>query len=293
MPKVGLSRPYVARYHENGAGTVSYSDGVRAGRAVSYSFSLNATGSDNTFRCDNEVGESASGVFSGGNLSWTVAELEQAISRMILGLSVNTLEVDGQQVEELVYDDRMASPYLGAGIIEKSIVRGQTKWRGVLFTKAQFAVPEDAVNTQAETIEWQTDTVTATVMRDDSPHHTWRRTAVFDSESKADAYLCHILGITDAQVDELTVQSTAGASLGTTKLTVSPELTEGRTYRYKVGGSVQLPVLYQDLTDWAVWDGVSDVPGETGQQVVVAEVDTLGLCMGAGSATVTAQAAGG
>ena len=34
MPKVGLSRPYVARYHENGAGQVSYTDGVRAGRVV-------------------------------------------------------------------------------------------------------------------------------------------------------------------------------------------------------------------------------------------------------------------
>ena len=58
------------------------------------------------------------------------------------------------------------------------------------------------------------------------------------------------------------------------------------------GSSVQLPVLYQDLTDWAVWDGVSEVPGETGQQVVVAEVDAIGLCMGAGSATVTAKAGG-
>lgn len=289
MPKVGLSRPYVARYHENGAGQVSYTDGVRAGRAVSYSFSLNATGTDNTFRCDNEVGESASGVFSGGNLSWTVAELEQAISRMILGLSVNTIEVDDQPVEELVYDDRMASPYLGAAIIEKSIVRGQAKWRGVIFTKTQFAVPEDAANTQAETIEWQTDTITASVMRDDSANHAWRRTAVFDSESKADAYICHVLGIENAAVDELTVQSAAGASPGTTTLTVIPELTEGRTYRYKVDSSVQLPVLYQDLTDWAVWDGVSDVPGETGQQVVVAEVDAIGLCMGAGSATVTAK----
>ncbi len=38
MPKVGLSRPYVARYHENGAGQVSYSDGVRAGRAVELFF---------------------------------------------------------------------------------------------------------------------------------------------------------------------------------------------------------------------------------------------------------------
>lgn len=289
MPKVGLSRPYVARYSENGAGVVSYSDGVRAGRAVEYSFSLNDTGTENTFRADNEVAESASGVFSGGNLSWTVAELEAAISRMILGLRAQQVQVGEDTVEELVYDDQMTSPYLGAGIIEKMIVRGQTKWRGIVFTKTQFAVPEDAAKTQAETIEWQTDTITASVMRDDSEHHAWKRTAVFDSESKADAYICHVLNIKNASLDELVVTSTAGSSSGKTAVQVTPELTEGRSYRYRTGAGVKMPVLYQDLSDWEKWDGSTEITAVTGDQIVVAEVDSLGLCMAAGSAVVTAM----
>lgn len=290
MPKVGLSRPYVARYSENGAGTVTYSGGVRAGRAVEYSFSLNDAGADNNFYCDNEVGESASGVFSGGSLSWTVAELEQGISEMILGLHTEQVAVGDDTVTELVYDESMASPYMGAGIIEKMIVRGQTKWRAVVFTKTQFAVPEMAATTQGETIEWQTDAITANVMRDDSTTHKWLRTAVFDSESKADAYICHIFNITDASLEDLSVESTAGTAPGTTDLEVTPTLTGGRTYRYKTGGSVQLPVLYQDLSDWTEWDGTSDVTATTGDMIVVAEVDALGLCMAAGSTTVTAKA---
>lgn len=290
MPKVGLSRPYVAGYSENGAGTVTYSGGVRAGRAVEYSFSLNDTGADNNFFCDNEVGESSSGVFSGGSLSWTVAELEQGISEMILGLHTEQVAVGDDTVTELVYDESMASPYMGAGIIEKMIVRGQTKWRAVVFTKTQFAVPEMAATTQGETIEWQTDAITANVMRDDSTTHKWLRTAVFDSESKADAYICHIFNITDASLEDLSVESTAGTAPGTTALEVTPTLTEGRTYRYKTGGSVQLPVLYQDLSDWTEWDGTSDVAATTGDMIVVAEVDSIGLCMAAGSTTVTAKA---
>ena len=290
MPKVGLSRPYVARYSENGAGTVTYSGGVRAGRAVEYSVSLNDPAADNNFYCDNEVGESASGVFSGGSLVWTVAELEQAISEMILGLHTEQVAVGDETVTELVYDESMASPYMGAGIIEKMIVRGQTKWRAVVFTKTQFAVPEMAATTQGETIEWQTDAITANVMRDDSTTHKWLRTAVFDSESKADAYICHILNITDASLEDLTVTSQAGTAEGTTSLEVTPELTDGRTYRYKTGPDVQMPVLYQDLSDWTVWGGSADIPANTGDMIVVAEVDSIGLCMAAGSTTVTAKA---
>ena len=290
MPKVGLSRPYVAVYADNGAGTVSYSRGVRAGRAVEYSFTLNDTGTDNTFYADNEAAESASGVFSGGSLSWTVAELEQAIAELILGLHTEQIQVGDDTVNELVYDDTMASPYLGAGIIVKSIVHGQTKWRGVVFPKVQFAVPEDAATTQGETIDWQTDTITASMLRDDSENHKWRITAVFDSEGKADAYICHVLNITEASLEDLTVTSTAGTTDGTTALEVSPELTEGRSYRYKTGPNVQMPVLYQDLSDWTDWDGATDVTATTGDQIVVAEIDSIGLCMAAGSTTVTSKA---
>lgn len=289
MPKVGLSRPYVAVYADNGAGTVSYSRGVRAGRAVEYSFTLNDTGADNTFYADNEAAESASGEFSGGSLSWTVAELEQAISQLILGLHTEQLQVGEDTVNELVYDDTMASPYLGAGIIVKSIVRGQTKWRAVVFPKVQFAVPEDAATTQGETIDWQTDTITASVLRDDSDTHKWRRTAVFDSESKADAYICHVLNITGAALEDLTVKSAAGASAGTTKLTVTPELTEGRFYRYKTGPNAQVPALYQDLSDWTEWDGASDeVASATGTGYVEGANEQAGSVGEASSGLVEA-----
>lgn len=290
MPKVGLSRPYVALYSENGAGTVAYSQGVRAGRATEYSFSLNDTGADNTFYADNAAAESASGVFSGGALSLGVAELEQGISEMLLGLRTEAVKVEEQTYHELVYDETMASPYVGFGIIEKMIVRGQTKWRGIVFTKVQFAVPEDAATTQGEAIEWQTDTITASVLRDDTTGHAWKRTAVFDTESKADAYICHVLNITDASLEKLTVTSQAGTAEGKTTLQVTPELTEGRAYRYQTGSAVQLPTLYQDLSEWTVWDGSAEIAASTGDTIVVAEVDSIGLCMAAGSATVTAKA---
>lgn len=291
MPKVGLSRPYVARYHENGAGTVTYSDGIRAGRAVEYSLTVES-GSDNSFFADNSMAENASGTFTGGTLSWGVAELEEAVSQMILGLRREIMEVGEEPVSVLVYDDSMAAPYLGAGIIVKSIVRGQTKWRAVVLTKTQFNIPEDAATTQGETIEWKTDTVTASVMRDDTETHRWKLTAVFDSESKADAFICHVLNIQNAGLDQLTVQSSAGTSPGTTALQVTPELTEGRSYRYKTGASVTAPVLYEDLSHWLPWDGEADVTAVTGDQIGVAEVDALGLAMAYGAATVTAQAGG-
>ena len=49
-------------------------------------------------------------------------------------------------------------------------------------------------------------------------------------------------------------------------------------------------MLYQDLSDWTAWDGSADIPANTGDMIVVAEVDSIGLCMAAGSATVTAKA---
>ena len=63
----------------------------------------------------------------------------------------------------------------------------------------QFAVPEDAATTQGETIDWQTgyhhcQRAAGRILT----LHKWRRTAVFDSESKADAYICHVLNITGA-----------------------------------------------------------------------------------------------
>lgn len=287
MPKVGLSRPYAAVYHEDGAGTVTYSGGVRAGRAVEYSLSMNS-GGDNDFYADNALAESAGGTFTGGTLGWTVAELEAGISRLILGLKEEKITVDGSPVTMLVYDEDMAPPYMGAGIIVKSIVRGVTKWRAVVLTKVKWNIPEDAATTQGESVDWQTDEIEATIMRDDTSKHVWRKDAVFDSESKADAFIRHILNIKESGLDSLTVTAAAGTSAGKAAITVTPALTEGRRYKVRAGGS-KAPGLYEDLSGWESWDGVSEVSAAVGDTVYVAETDVLNLCMGCGSAVVAAS----
>ena len=49
---------------------------------------------------------------------------------------------------------------------------------------------------QGETIEWQVPELTATIMRDDSAKHRWKREATFTTEAQAEAYIKNRLSIT-------------------------------------------------------------------------------------------------
>lgn len=289
MPTIGLSRPYAAIYEDNGAGKITYSRGVRAGRAVSWSLTTSSS-EGSTFRADNEDAESTSGVFASGDLSLETAELDQMTSSLILGTRFEEMDDgNGGKVRVQMFDDDMRAPYMGYGVIEKNMKHGVVSWRAVVLAKIQFAVPDEAATTQQETIEWQTDTITAKVMRSDTEKHLWKFDAVFDSESKADAFICHVLGITDAGLDVLEVTSKAGATAGTTTIEVEPELASGRNYKYLTGPTAALPTLYADLSSWDSWDGVADIAAATGDKIVIAEVDNTNLAMAAGIAVVTAK----
>lgn len=289
MPTIGLSRPYVAVYNENGAGKVTYSRGVRAGRAVSWGVTTSSS-EGTTFRADNGDAESTGGVFSSGELSLETAELEQLTSSLILGTKfVEMDDGSGGKVRVQVFDDDMKAPYMGYGIIEKGMVRGAATWRAVILAKIQFDIPEEAATTQKETIEWQTDSIKAKILRDDTATHQWKLDAMFSSESKADAFICHMLGITDAGLDVLEVTSAAGKDTGTTAISVEPDLASGRTYKYLVGPTAALPTLYADLSSWDSWDGVADIAAATGDKIVIAEVDNTNLAMAAGIATVISK----
>jgi hypothetical protein len=96
-----------------------------------------------------------------------------------------------------------------------------------------------------------------------------------------------VLGDT-VKASGLTVSSAAGSTTGTTKLTVTPEITEGNSYRYIQGA--QIPSIGTVLTGWKVWDGVSDITAATGDILTVAEVDSTGAAVKAGICTVTAKA---
>ena len=94
---------------------------------------------------------------------------------------------------------------------------------------------------------------------------------------------------TDGEIGELDVTSVAGTENGDTKITVSPDLTEGNSYRYKVGANVSIPEYGANVRMYSAWDGEADITAETGKKILIVECDASYGAVKAGIATVTAK----
>lgn len=197
MATIGLSKPYYAVYSNTGT-TVTYATGSVMGKATEANIEIETTDGNNLY-ADNAIAETDRS-FAGGTLTLSTDDLSQEVSKAILGLREEALTditgITDEEVSELIYDDQQATPYLGVGFIIKKKVGGVYKWRGVVLTKVMFSVPSDAATTQGETIEWQVPELTATIMRDDSATHMWKREATFTTEAQAETYIKDRLSIT-------------------------------------------------------------------------------------------------
>lgn len=89
----------------------------------------------------------------------------------------------------------------------------------------------------------------------------------------------------------LEVTSAAGTNTGETEITVTPGLTSGNSYKYKVAANPTMPIYNQVCsTGYTAWNGSADIAAVTGQKIVVVEVDASNRAKKAGMATVTAKA---
>lgn len=199
MAVIGLSKPYYGIYSATG-NAVSYANGAVMGKATEANIEIDTT-EDNNLYADNAIAETDRS-FAGGTLTLSTDDLSQDVAKAILGLTENTITgiegVTDTSVKELVYDDTQTTPYLGVGFIVKKKVGGAYKWRAVVLSKVMFSVPADAATTQGESIEWQVPELSATIMRDDSETHMWKREATFTTEAQAEAYIKARLNITVA-----------------------------------------------------------------------------------------------
>ena len=182
----GFSKPYVGLYAVS-SGTVTYTQGMPLARGVSVSVSTE-TGDTNDFYADNVLAESVGGVFTGATLTLTVDGLKEDARKLIQGLpTASTITIGtNTQVSVLDYDDRQSIPYVGIGFIARYMEDGVTTYAPVFFPKAIFSVDGLEASTQQESIEFQTQDLEATVMRDDSTNHMWRRVAE-DQTTETDA----------------------------------------------------------------------------------------------------------
>lgn len=189
----GFSLPYVAKYANND-GTISYSSGQKLARGVSVSVAPEVA-DNNDFYADNVLAESVSGTFTGGTVTLTVDGLLPAAEALIFGLG-NASTVSG--VSAYAYDDASVPPYVGIGFIARYMSEGATSYKAIMLTKCKFNLPTEAAATQEDQISWQTQDLTAVIMRDDSADHVWKFVGAteYSSEALAEADLKKLLGIT-------------------------------------------------------------------------------------------------
>ena len=190
MATIGVSKPYYGIYDNSGT-TVTYTAGGVMGKLTEIGIEISDTG-DNNLYADNAIAE-AERLFAGGTLTLKPDELSQEISKALLGLkeeAIGTItNVTDEGVKELIYDDDQVTPNVGVGFIIKKQVSGALKWRAVVLTKVRFSSPADAATTQGESIEWQGPELSATIQRDDSTKHAWKKEATFTTEAQAEAYI--------------------------------------------------------------------------------------------------------
>lgn len=127
--------------------------------------------------------------------------------------------------------------------------------------------------------EWYSAKITNLSMR--TPH----------DEDMARRYV-QVSASAPAELEALTVQSAAGTAVGATKLTVTPALTSGNSYKYKVSDEETTVEAGQNVRVWKSWDGKSDIVAESGKHIIVAECDKNYEVLKAGSTTITAKAEG-
>lgn len=180
----GFSMPYVAKY-SNVGNVVTYSGVMQLARGVSVSLSLDTT-DDNVFHADNVSAETAAAIFTGGTATLTVDGLLAEAEKFILGLPETTkVPAGGAQVDVSHYGDGMEIPYVGIGFVVRYQSGGVVTYAPVVLAKARFQQPGLDAATQEESIDWQTQELTATLMRDDTASHDWKLVGADQSTEEA------------------------------------------------------------------------------------------------------------
>lgn len=190
MAIIGCSYVKVAKYAASGT-TVTYTNPAIIAKLVRLSITLDS-GSENDFYADNTIDETDN-AFGGGSLEIETNDLTNEASKLILGLASASLSsisgVTDEGVEEIIFDDRQITPYLGFGAVIKHKRAGAYVFTGVVLPKIMFNIPEDAAETQGQSISWQTPTLSARIMKDDTAYHAWKMKATFSTEAQAIAYV--------------------------------------------------------------------------------------------------------
>lgn len=164
MASIGLSKIYWKVPDNSDCGVI--------GKAIHAELTLDNTEPE-TLRADDVDAESLT-VFSGATLTLQVDELTIPTAKSILGLWAAP-STSGK----IVFAADAQAPRLTLAMLVKKMIGGSIKWRCICFPRVQFQIPDYSIDTQGETVNFQTPELTAKVYKDDNGE--WQEWCDFDT----------------------------------------------------------------------------------------------------------------
>lgn len=184
----GFSKPYVALYSASGT-TITYTSGQKLARGVNVSIEPESS-DDNKFYADNIEAETEGGKFTGGTLTLTVDGLLAAAESLIMGLPA--ADSDGW----ISYGDSQAVPFVGVGYIARYMSDGEESFVPTVLPKCVFNQISSSAATSEDSINFQTQSLTAQIKRADDSNRSWKFLGDEETtEAAAEAALKTKLGI--------------------------------------------------------------------------------------------------
>lgn len=185
----GFSYPQVALY--SAANGVVTHTGVRdLARGANLNPQITVANGDNILYLNNRAAERGKPHFRTGTLGVGVDGLRVASEKMIMGIPETSTETvtigQGNDVEFYTYDEDQDVPYVSLGVVVQVQSNGTVYYIAFIYTKLQFNQFDVPATTEGQEIDWQTTSLSAQILIDDTPKHAWKWfSEPLDSELKA------------------------------------------------------------------------------------------------------------
>lgn len=197
MAFVGLRHPVFAPITSETDGTEPvYGSGVVIGRAMTADISFRRA--DTALYAD-DVAVDADNSVTGGTVTLGTDDVSDEAGKAMLG---DTAGENGEIAESCA-----PTPYGGFGYMRVRRLKGVTTYIGYWLYKVQFARGDESAKTKGESLEWQTPTLSGTIMGvypDDSGEPRCRIRKSFAKASEAEAWI-------DARAKIAAAAQTAGS----------------------------------------------------------------------------------
>lgn len=201
MAFIGMLNPTVAKVNTYAPGSApTYQAGMIIGRAITGNLTINRN--NNPLYADDGIAEDDNSIAS-MSLELGVDDLSEEVLEY-MGLLEQDGETEGQYLET-----GESSPEMGVGYIRVRRLRGVTSYQAIWIFRGVFGPTSENAQTKAESITWQTPTVTGNCMLTDvgSNKHGYRRKFNASTYEAALAWLKAQANITETQANTTETQA--------------------------------------------------------------------------------------